>query len=363
MTCSVAEAVAQQHRRLRQGEGAAGAELELAAREHAGGGRGAGRAALGQVDIDEGVARLRVDGRRDHAHRAFDARAGAAPGGTTCTARPGRMRPSSDAVTSARHSRRPPRIRRNSSWPGCVSAPTVAVRAEITPSSGESTRVCAMRSSSACARARAASTREAAVFSAVRYCVICCLAEGARGPQLPGAVGVRHGLGGRRLRLDQRRARLRQLGRDGVVVDAGEDLALLHLVADVRQHLRQAEAADLRADDRFLPGRDVAVGGQHLRPLGRLRRDCRHAQRRLGRVAGPGGRRGVLGAAGKEPDARSSEQSAAAIAAAAIFLWCHAVSLKAQVGLPHAVVVQQLLAGAAHDDAAVLQHVGVSARS
>ena len=92
------------------------------------------------------------------------------------------MRPSSAAVTSARHSRRPPRIRRNSSWPGCVSEPTVAARAEITPSSGATTRVCERRSSSACTLARAATTRDAAVFSAVRYWLICCLVNAPSGP-------------------------------------------------------------------------------------------------------------------------------------------------------------------------------------
>src|SRR5688572_11920605 len=60
----IAEALAHHHGRLRQREGAAAAELELAAREHA----GACRARLRQVDVDDGIARLRVDGRRHHAH-------------------------------------------------------------------------------------------------------------------------------------------------------------------------------------------------------------------------------------------------------------------------------------------------------
>ncbi|MNC45949.1 hypothetical protein D3C75_949420 [compost metagenome] len=36
-------------------------------------------------------------------------------------------------VTSARHSKRLSRIKRNSSCPVCANEPTVAVRAEITP--------------------------------------------------------------------------------------------------------------------------------------------------------------------------------------------------------------------------------------
>jgi hypothetical protein len=60
------EAVAQQHRALRQRQRRPTAERELAAREHAGLGAGPGR----QVHVDQAVARLRVDGRRDHAHPA-----------------------------------------------------------------------------------------------------------------------------------------------------------------------------------------------------------------------------------------------------------------------------------------------------
>ena len=189
------------------------------------------------------------------------------------------MRPSSEAVTSARHSRRPPRIRRNSSWPGCVSEPTVAARAEITPSSGETTRVCARRSSSACTLARAATTREAAVFSAVRYWLICCLVNAPSGPIWRARSAFAVASAAIACGLGERRLRLRELRLDGVVVDAGEDLALLHPVADVRQHLGQALAADLRADHRLLPGGDVAVGRQHLRPLRRLQRNRRHGQR------------------------------------------------------------------------------------
>ena len=67
----VAEAFAQLHRALRQRQRARAADVELAAREHAGA-RAAGRR---QVDVDDAVARLRVDRRRDHAHRAGDRRA------------------------------------------------------------------------------------------------------------------------------------------------------------------------------------------------------------------------------------------------------------------------------------------------
>ena len=58
---------------------------------------------------------------------------------------PGPIRPSSALVTSARHSSRPWRIRRNSSVPLPTTAPTVALRAEMMPSSGASTRDCDRR--------------------------------------------------------------------------------------------------------------------------------------------------------------------------------------------------------------------------
>ena len=86
---------------------------------------------------------------------------------------PGWILPSSLAVTSARHSSRPLRIRRNSSAPGFTTAPTVALRDEITPSSGDSTCVWFSRTSCACSCARVASTRALAVASAVRYWLIC----------------------------------------------------------------------------------------------------------------------------------------------------------------------------------------------
>ena len=63
----VAESLAQQHGRLGQRERRRPAELDLAAREHAGPRGAVGR----QVDVDERVAGLRVDGRRHDPHPPF----------------------------------------------------------------------------------------------------------------------------------------------------------------------------------------------------------------------------------------------------------------------------------------------------
>ena len=58
--------------------------------------------------------------------------------------------------------------------PAGSTAPTVALRAEMTPSSGASTCVWRSRSSCTLAAARVASRRAFAVRSAVRYWLICC---------------------------------------------------------------------------------------------------------------------------------------------------------------------------------------------
>ena len=96
------------------------------------------------------------------------------PGVVSSAFCPGRSRARSGAATSARHSSRPWRIRRNNSAPAGSTAPTVALRDEITPSSGE--RTCVWRSRSACtlASARCASSLACAVRSAVMNWLICC---------------------------------------------------------------------------------------------------------------------------------------------------------------------------------------------
>ena len=63
---NVVETVAHLHRRLRQRQRARLAERDFAAREHA----GLGVVRFGDIDIHQTVARLRIDGRRNHADRA-----------------------------------------------------------------------------------------------------------------------------------------------------------------------------------------------------------------------------------------------------------------------------------------------------
>ena len=77
---------------------------------------------------------------------------GAPPAGVTLTVMPGLISARSDDGTSARHSSRPWRIMRKSSWPAGSTAPTVALRDEITPLSGASTAVWPSLSWRACSR-------------------------------------------------------------------------------------------------------------------------------------------------------------------------------------------------------------------
>ncbi len=97
---------------------------------------------------------------------------------------PALMRPRSCAVTSARHSRRPWRIMRNSSVPTPTTAPTVALRAEITPLSGAVTCVYFRRSCCCVSVAWADWTRAAPVCSPVTYWVTCWA---LRAPELSSA--------------------------------------------------------------------------------------------------------------------------------------------------------------------------------
>ena len=176
------------------------------------------------------------------------------------------MRPSSAEVTSARHSSRPWRIRRNSSVPVPTTAPTVAVRAEITPSSGASTCVLRQPHLLRLQHARAAaSTRAWAVFSAVRYWLICEALMRAGLLQRAGARGVAGGFGGVGLGFGQAGARLRHVGAHGLGGEGGQHLAALHPVAHVDPHFGQAQAAGFGADAGFLPGGEVAVGRQRDR--------------------------------------------------------------------------------------------------
>ena len=92
----------------------------------------------------------------------------------TVTASPTCTRAMSWPEISARHSMRPWRTMRNISVPACGTAPTVAVREEITPSSGAVMRAKPCRVFCNCSMARAACTCAAVALAAVLSWLICC---------------------------------------------------------------------------------------------------------------------------------------------------------------------------------------------
>jgi hypothetical protein len=116
--------------------------------------------------------------------------------------------------------------------------------------------------------------------------------------QFPRTHGVGPGLGSARRQFGDGGARLGHFAGHRVVGNAGEHLAFLNHVADVSLDGGDAVVGDLGTDHRFLPGDDVAVGGQRARPVFVLRGDGSHRQRRLaGRRCGLG--RGCLAAGGE----------------------------------------------------------------
>jgi hypothetical protein len=194
------------------------------------------------------------------------------PGGPDC---PASEAASSAAVTSARHSSRPPRIRRNSSCPGWVSEPTVALRAEMMPSSGAMTAAldapqlgrCQTGPGGvqACQRRIGGGLRLDTRLRAVETLFA----------KLPGALVDRSRLGQCRRGFGNCCPALGEFAVDRVAGDAGQHFALSDRIADIGVHLGNPVVADLRADDGFLPGGHVAAGGERLWPGKQFRGDDR----------------------------------------------------------------------------------------
>jgi len=85
-------------------------------------------------------------------------------------------------------------------------------------------------------------------------------AEETGGLVLACTIAVGLGLGQHRLRLGNRSPGFRQRGFHGVIGNACQNLAFLNPVTHINPHLGQQEIADFRADDRLLPGGDIAIG-------------------------------------------------------------------------------------------------------
>jgi hypothetical protein len=110
--------------------------------------------------------------------------------------------------------------------------------------------------------------------------------------QLPGALQAGPGLGQRRLGLGDTGAGLGKFTVDGFRRNARQYLAARDHVADAGADLDDPMVCNLRADDRLLPGGDIAARGEGLGPIQGLRLDGTHAQCRLRR-------RRCLGVAGR----------------------------------------------------------------
>ena len=186
--------------RLRQRDALALADLELAAREHA----GLGRAGLRQIDVDDAVARR-----------------GSTVGATMRTVpassrrRRRRSAPSARAGCARVRSRPPPRAIRAAPCGsgGTVPAPAAPrrrpwpVRDEITPSSGARMRVCASRTSVGLSRARSDLTRALGGRLGRHVLLDLLRADRAAGLQLARALGIGRGIGLRGLGLGDAGAR------------------------------------------------------------------------------------------------------------------------------------------------------------
>jgi hypothetical protein len=297
----VGESLAQQHGRLRQRQRRTLPEVELAAREHAGAQRLAG---LGrQVDIDDAVARPRVDGRRHGAH-------GAGHGGAVRGFQPGRLAGLQAGQLAGRDL-------------GAPFQPAAADQAEklLARLGQRADRRAARRDDAVVGRHDAGlgapqlgrlqagpgrvQAGQRGVGGGLRLDPLLRAVE-ALFAQLAGAFVDRPRLGQCRFGFGDRRLALGQFAVDRVAGDARQHVALLHRIADVGVHLGDPVVADFRADDGLLPGGDIAAGRQRLRPVSQLRGGGGDGQGRLGLGGGrgrlvPAGGEGERNQAGEEP--------------------------------------------------------------
>jgi hypothetical protein len=284
----VGEAVAQQQRRLRQRQHGRFAQHELAAREHAGAGAGMRR----QVDQHAAHAVGRVDRRRHQAHAAVQRQAA---GG-----RDAHLLPDPDAPkVGARHFGAPLQAavadQREQALPGLRQAALDgllggddAVRRRDDAGEGQAQLVRL--------HARLQRRDPRARRRLGRLGLLDLLgADGVRAGQALQPRGGGRGVLRRGLGFEQAGTRGGQLGAQACRCELGQQLALLHPLADIHQHALDALAGGLGAHLHLAPGGQAAVGGQRLRPGLAARLHGGHAQRRLGRAGGLGLRVGGAG--------------------------------------------------------------------
>jgi hypothetical protein len=279
----VAEALAQEHRRLRQAQCRTSTELELSADEHAGAQDVGG--GWRQIDIDQAVARLRVHARRHGPHPAVDDGAAGSLQPRRLTRPEERQLVGSDLGTplEATAANQPKQLlsglRQRTDGCGARADDAVVRRQHIGPGApqfvGAQPRLCRMQPGQSRCRGGFALDPLLRAVEALLAQLFRAFVVGAR-------------LGQRRFGLGDRCLRLGQFAVYGFAVDARQDGALAHPITDVGAHLGDALVAQLGANDRLLPRGDVAAGRQRQRPVEPLRgdgadRQCRPGSRRLRR--------------------------------------------------------------------------------
>jgi hypothetical protein len=306
----VAEAVAQQHRALRQRQRRGVADLELAAREHPGL-HAAGRQAVAarrrqrQVDVDEPVARGRVDGRRDHAHAAGQRGAACRRDAHRLAGAQQRQVGRGDFGTPfqpalADHAKQLLPGRQHGADGGAARRDHAVVGRQHLRL--PQPQLLLPRGGTLCLQSRRgrALGGEVLVDLLRRQC--------AAGLQVACALGVGAGVGEHGLGLGHRSGDLRQVGAHRVGAEGRQHLAALHAVADVDTHLGQTQAVGFGADAGLLPRRDAAVGRHRDGPGAALRLRHRDGERRLGGGAGGRRRHLVVGRAYEEEGGDTDSQ-------------------------------------------------------
>ena len=254
-------------------------EFNFAAREHAGLGLAPRRVGF-QIDINDAVARRRIDRRRHRADLAGNPRAtgqhqrGRRPGANAgeigggnlgAPFEPAAQDHAKQLLADRRHRADRRRAPGNDAVVGGENAGLAQAQfLDVEP------------------RLSNVDTRLGSLFGG-QVLGDLLLADRPAALELAGTVGVGVGFGIRGAGLGEGRARLREFGFDRRRRQGGEHLPLAHPVADIDPHLGQPQAADFAANCGFLPGGDVAAGRDALRPLRVLQTDGGHRERRLGR--------------------------------------------------------------------------------
>jgi hypothetical protein len=272
----IAVTVAQDHRRRRQRVCRAAAGENFAAGEHAGAGSAAGR----QIDIDQRLARCRVERRCQHAHTAVDLRTiGQTQSGGLAGRNAGQLLGRNFGTPfqaiAAQHAKQFVAGLHHAAQRGVAAADDAVVRGD-NARLGESDALALER----CYRCV---DRRFRALLGDQVLIDQLLRHGATALDPARAVGVGLGFADGSPGSCQVRLLLGQAGVDTVARELGEQLTTAHDAADVDGDLDHAQTTGFGGDHRLLPWEDAATDAQLLRP-GRLL--CLHRAHRQRRALG-----------------------------------------------------------------------------